>query len=175
MSEAPYISSEDSSLFRDALSRYSGGACLEIGAGNGGGLRVLAKRFGLAVGTDLLRPAMKDWSGEAEFVIADAASSFADSSFDFVAFNPPYLREEIRDGTVDGGEHLEVPFMFLKEALRVVKREGKVLMLLNQDVDVLALDELCRRGGFTVRKVAEKKLFFEVLSVYEASRISATA
>ena len=169
MSEEPYISSEDSTLLRDVLSRYSGGVCLEIGAGNGGGLILLAKKFRTVVGTDIVWPRMQDWRGKGEFVIADAASPFVDSTFDLVAFNPPYLREEVRDRTVDGGRDLEVPARFLREALRVVKKDGRVLMLLNQDADLQRFEEICAGNGFTVRRVAERRIFFEQLVVYEAS------
>ncbi|MDG7008684.1 MAG: hypothetical protein JRN06_10680 [Nitrososphaerota archaeon] len=169
MSGAAYISSDDSALLRRALQGRAGGACLEIGAGNGGTLIDLAKRFETAAGTDLRRPGMGDWSGGASFSLADRATCFRDSVFDLVAFNPPYLGGEgYGDVAVDGGEGLEAPASFLEEALRVVKKEGSVVFLLNDEADIAGYEEACGRHGFRLRVVASKRLFFEALSVYEA-------
>ena len=168
MSGSPYISSEDSSLLRMALSSHSGTACLEIGAGNGGNLVFLSKRFKVVVGTDLVRPTMRDWAGVADFVLADGASGFMPSSFDLVAFNPPYLKEEAEDPTTQGGADLEVPKKFLREALRAVKREGTVVFLLNDSADPREFSALCREAGFEMRKEGSHRVFFEELVVYSA-------
>ena len=169
MRTEPYISSEDSRLLRDALKDYSGDSCLEIGAGNGGSLIELRKRFGVVVGTDILLPGMGDWRSEGvNFVLADRASCMRPSMFDLVAFNPPYLKAEVNDTAVDGGEDLQVSLGFLQEALRVVKKSGMILFLLNGEADIRAFASLCRKSGFTLERVASRRLFFEELSVYFA-------
>lgn len=170
MSGAPYISSEDSALLRKSLSPFSGGACLEIGAGNGGTLVDLRRRFPLAVGTDIVRPTMADWKGAgADFVLADRATCFRDASFDLVAFNPPYLLARVEDSTVDGGEDHAVPLSFLREALRVVKPTGSVVWLLNGEADLEGFRHLCQDAGFTVTRLETRHLFFEDLEVYRAT------
>jgi release factor glutamine methyltransferase len=114
MSETHYIASTDSALLRRVLREHSGGSALEIGAGNGGNLVELAGRFETVVGTDLTGPGMRDWSGEgAGYVLADCASCFRDSTFDLVAFNPPYVRGEIVDRSVDGGSTGNPSFLSL--------------------------------------------------------------
>jgi release factor glutamine methyltransferase len=171
MSGSHYIASEDSALFRDALRERSGEGCLEIGAGNGGNLVELSKRFGLVVGTDLVRPSMTDWKeGGANFVLADSASCVRPLSFDLVAFNPPYIPTEVEDWAVDGGRDLEVPKKFMKEALRVVKSSGSVMFLLNDDAEVDEFEEICNVDGFHLERVKSKRLFFEELAVYSAKR-----
>lgn len=171
MTSKPYLASEDSALLRSVLAGYSGRAALEIGAGNGGNLVELSKRFEVVVGTDLSRPEMADWASGAEFVLADAAGCVRDRHFDLVAFNPPYLAgEELGDRTVEGGKALEVPLRFLREALRVVRPDGKVVMLLDDQADMAVFEELCYGLGFSLRRVASKKMFFEELTVYEASK-----
>src|SRR5579863_4008765 len=101
MSGSTYISSDDSALIRRALEGRRGGACLEIGAGNGGGL-VAAGKFGTVVGTDLRRPTMTDWREGAEYVLADGGSCFRSGTFDLVFFNPPYVAgERTGDAAVD--------------------------------------------------------------------------
>ena len=174
MKQQAYLASDDSALLREKLRDRSGFSCLEIGAGNGGNLIELAARFELAVGTDLVRPEKLEWrSRPGDFVLADGASCFSDESFDLVAFNPPYLPSEtIQDVAVDGGRGgIEVPLFFLKEALRVVKKGGRILMLLSSQNSVEEIRQECSKSSFKLSLVAEKRLFYEKLSVYEASPV----
>ena len=172
MKRETYVASEDSSLLRRVLADYSGATCLEIGAGNGGNLRELARRFAVAVGTDLARPGLEDWREVgASYVLADAASCFTRETFDLVAFNPPYLQAgEISDRAVDGGmEGVEVALRFLKSALNVVKKDGRILFLLTSGNPIEQIEKECLTRGFRLEKKAELRLFYESLSVYEAS------
>ena len=171
MSGETYISSEDSALLRGALQGLSGGSCLEIGAGNCGSLLELGGRFRLAVGTDLVRSAASDWRGKGiEIILADGASCLRPETFDLVAFNPPYLSGEVFDDrAVEGGRGLEVPKSFLREALRTVKRTGKVVFLLNDEADIGEFEEICSEKSFVMTRVTAKRVFFEELSVYSAS------
>jgi release factor glutamine methyltransferase len=168
--DKPYIASEDSALLRSAVKGRSGSTCLEIGAGNGGNLVELSGSFELAVGTDIVRPDMRDWGrAGADYVLADRAECFGDRIFDLVVFNPPYLpSDRITDLAVDGGNEGEVPLGFLREGLRVVKDTGKILLLLRDEEPINLFDIECRRRGFTLTKVASRHLFYESLSVYEA-------
>ena len=166
----PYLSSEDSALLRKALAGRSGGSFLEIGAGNGGTLVELAKTFRLVVGTDLVRPSMSDWKGAgADFVVADGASCMRELAFDLVAFNPPYLPWPVEDRSVDGGTSLEVPMKFLREALRVARKEGEVVFVLNGEAGLEEFRRIALERGFTLRPLASEKLFFEELTAYLAS------
>lgn len=170
MSGEPYFASEDSGLLRSALQRLTGESCLEIGAGNGGNLIALRKNFGLVVGTDIVRPGMSDWRGEGtDFVLADGASCIRQQSFDLVAFNPPYLAERVTgDRAVEGGEDLQVPKAFLREALRTVKRTGKVVFLLNDEADMSEFEGLCSERTFGLTRVAARRGFYEEIAVYSA-------
>ena len=169
MSGSPYLASDDSVLLRRALTRRSGGRFLEIGAGNGGNLVEASKRFRSAVGTDIVRPSMTDWKvAGADFVLADGASCVRGETFDVVAFNPPYLPEEVEDPAVDGGRELEVPRRMLEDALRAVRREGEVLFVLNDGADLAGFESSCSGAGFALRTADTEKLFFERLTVYSA-------
>ena len=171
MSAEPYISSHDSALFRKALGLYAGEACLEMGAGNGGGLLVLARGFKTVAGTDLVRPSMDDWRVGASFLLADGASCIRSSSFDLVAFNPPYLKEGgTGDAAVEGGGGLEIPKRFLREALRAVKKDGAVVFLLNDQADLAEMRAICADRGFSIRRLSSLRLFYEELAVYEATK-----
>lgn len=171
-----YLASEDSALLRSSLIGYSGKRALEIGAGNCGNLIEVAKRFEIAVGTDVLKPAMEDWRASgASFVLADTGSCIRSCSFDLVFFNPPYLPvEELDDRAVEGGRALQIPLAFLRDALRIVKRDGRVVMLLNGEADIGRFQQVCSEYGFVMKKMAWRHLFYEELQVYEATQRPST-
>ena len=173
MSSETYLSSDDSALLRKALMRYSGGSCLEMGTGNGGGLIELSKGFELTIGTDLGVPSDSAWRRDSvDLVLADSASCFRDGSFDLVAFNPPYLpSDQPADRAVDGGkEGEEVTMHFLAEAMRVSRPEGRIVILLSNENPLAPVEEVCQRNGFSIRPLETKHLFYETLSVYEIFR-----
>ncbi len=173
MKVEPYEAAEDSALLTSALFSYSGLCCLEIGAGNGGALPRLADRFSVVVGTDVCSPGRSEWrKAGTNFVLTDFASSLRPRTFDLVAFNPPYLATDtVEDPTTDGGRGMEVPLAFLLDALRVVRREGVVIMLLNQEAPLELFERECLSSGFRLRRLATKHLFYEELTVYEATAI----
>ncbi|HXW37814.1 MAG TPA: hypothetical protein VEJ36_07940 [Nitrososphaerales archaeon] len=162
-----YPVSQDSVLLASTLGAYTGDSCLEIGVGGGSIIGELSRRFGLAVGTDTSPPG---GSGRVNLLRADRATCFRDECFDLVAFNPPYLPSAgVSDTAVDGGaDGVDVPLDFLREALRVVRRDGRVVFLLSSYNPIDKVEEECARAGFVVEKVTEKSLFYETLSVYEA-------
>lgn len=168
-----YRPSDDTFLLRSALSGQRGHSFLEIGAGNFGSLSELEKNFDLVVGTDLIKPDnIKEIICRGEIIIADSATCFRENTFDLVAFNPPYLpSEEIIDLTIDGGkEGIEVALRFLSEAIRVVKSNGKIIFLLSSHNPIEKVEELCKVNGFKLRKLKEKRLFFESIYILEAYR-----
>jgi len=171
MSGEHYLASEDSALLRSALQGLSGRSCLEIGAGNCGNLVVVANWFGTVVGTDLVRPATSDWKRVGiDFVLSDGASCLRSGVFDLVVFNPPYLAVEVSDDPkVEGGRNLEVPKVFLREALRTVKESGRVVFLLNDEADPDEFESLCAEKPFVMACVATRRVFFEELRVYSAA------
>ncbi|MDA4128069.1 MAG: hypothetical protein OK422_01175 [Thaumarchaeota archaeon] len=176
-SRHPYLSSDDSLLLRQAIGGFRGTTCLEIGFGNGGNLHSLAGGFSLAVGTDLEAARPRPGEKNLEVVRADSATCFRESVFDLVAFNPPYVPSVgIEDLAVDGGRGgVEVPLTFLREALRVVKKGGKIVMLLSSLNDTDVIKEFCTAERVTMRKIARRRLFYETLSVYVCAPESTSA
>lgn len=174
MSREAYLSSDDSALLRNALRSHSGESCLEIGAGNCGGLIELSERFQLAVGTDIRRPS-DSMRGSAEFFLADAASCFRGGCFDLVAFNPPYLpSSDIVDSAVDGGDNgVAVAAHFLSDAMRVVRGTGRIVFVLSDASPLGPIRSTCEEEGFCLRLIETRRLFYESLSVYEVSRARA--
>jgi release factor glutamine methyltransferase len=170
-----YLASDDSDLLRKSLEGRPGERCLEIGAGNGGNLARLAERFSLVVGTDLVRPSMVDWKeAGANFVLADGGSCLLEGVFDLVAFNPPYIPGPIEDRAVDGGPSLEVPKRFLRDALKAVKKGGDIVFVLNEEAKLEEFRQIALEGGFRLRPIGSRKLFFEELTAYLASEARPT-
>ena len=106
---------------------------------------------------------------------ADAASVFKDNIFDLVVSNPPYLPEEddnegmkIHDGAIYGGKSgIEVTLKIIKSSLSTLKREGKLLIIVSSLSNISRLQEFLELLNLNMKKIVEKRLFFETLFVVE--------
>jgi release factor glutamine methyltransferase len=169
-----YLPAEDTRLLGEALEPWRGDSCLEIGFGSGAVLAGVSGRFRLAVGTDVIgvEEARLARSPLMDLVLTDRAGCFRDGVFDLVFFNPPYLPSgRVEDDAVDGGRGgMEVPFRFLGEALRVLKRSGSVIVLLSDKGDLDSFVSRCGGAGLSVERVVEKRVFFERLVVFRLHR-----
>jgi release factor glutamine methyltransferase len=150
------------------LKNYSGERFLEIGFGAGSNLKDVEERFSLVLGTDI-KVESKTVQKSAEIFKARYASCFRDNTFDVVAFNPPYLpSEKIVDVAVDGGENgIEVAKEFLKDARRVLKKDGKILVLLSSESSTDLFRRYSLDNGLSIRQVGVSSMFFEKLFVFE--------
>jgi release factor glutamine methyltransferase len=188
-----YLPSEDSILLADCLKDYSGDIALDIGVGSGIITQTLCENFKKVVGTELAfemlekckedvvsntsKDSEKKLENERgfELVCADAASAFRDNIFDLVVSNPPYLPEDydnegmkIHDEAIYGGKSgIEVTLKIIKSSLSTLKREGKLLIIVSSLSDISRLQELLELLNLNVKKIVEKRLFFETLSVVE--------
>jgi release factor glutamine methyltransferase len=174
MKNQVYAYSEDSRLMGDALNALAPGASfLEIGVGNGKNLEIAVSKFNRVVATDIIPlNEIKKNNPSVELVVADRATCFRPSSFDVIAFNPPYLPStEIIDATIDGGPNgVEVPLEFLESAFGAIKKNGRILVLLSSASKLPLFQEFCEKHSLLMRKVKERKLFFELLQVFEISK-----
>jgi release factor glutamine methyltransferase len=150
-----------------------GDSCLEIGAGIGSNLAGLAGRFQILAGTDLFLPDdLKDTLRlNCNILNADRACPFRDSVFDLVIFNPPYLPSDgFRDVAIDGGAGgIEVPLLFLSEALRVMKPSGRILLVLSSESDLTRFSAVMPKG-VQLSQVDSESLFYEKLFLFEVRR-----
>lgn len=168
-----YVYSEDSKLLGEfLLTLNDSGALLEIGAGNGGNLSLVQKlgKFEMIVGTDILPllSARTKLPRGIELIQTDRASCFRPESFDVIVFNPPYVPSNgFDDVTVDGGHAgMEKPLEFLSSALLVLKRKGKIAIVLSSEDSLAVLENYCESHNLLSARVLEAKLFFESLFVY---------
>jgi release factor glutamine methyltransferase len=188
-----YLPSEDSILLADCLKDYSGDIALDIGVGSGIITQTLCENFKKVVGTELAfemlekckedvvsntsKDSEKKLENERgfELVCADAASAFRDNIFDLVVSNPPYLPEDydnegmkIHDEAIYGGKSgIEVTLKIIKSSLSTLKREGKLLIIVSSLSNISRLQEFLELLNLNMKKIVEKRLFFETLSVVE--------
>lgn len=187
-----YLPSEDSILLVNCLKDYSGNIALDIGVGSGIITRALCENFKKVVGTDLEFEILKKCNEDVvsntskdsnkklknergfELVCADAASVFKDNIFDLVVSNPPYLPEDydnegmkIHDEAIYGGKSgIEVTLNIIMSSLSTLKREGKLLIIVSS-LSISRLQGFLELLNLNMKKIVEKRLFFETLSVVE--------
>ncbi len=114
--------------------RPAGGRMIDVGTGSGAIARMLG-----AMGCDVSMPALKvaQSNGANPLICGDLLNCFADSAFDVVVSNPPYvplsdydsLQREVRDfephlALFGGADGLEIYRRLIPEAWRVLKPGG---------------------------------------------------
>lgn len=169
-----YLPSHDSFLLRDSVEQYSGRSALEIGAGSGIILKTLYKNFKIVAGTDIsfesLRYCKDNLSNNVMLVCCDAASVFR-YKFDLIISNPPYLPEEDdkkQEPAIYGGSTgIETTLRFIKSAVSALSQNGKMLIIISTLSDISKIDDLIIEMKLERKKISEKKLFFETLSILE--------
>jgi len=152
------------------MKQYRGRWALEIGVGSGVLLNLLEKNFANVIGSDIDLRALQHCRGRSGAMLAccDAASAFA-GSFDLIVSNPPYLPDDkVRDMTVHGGlAGIETTIHFIRSALPLLARGGKMLFIVSSLADSSALDHLVGEKKMNKKVVREKRVFYETLSVIE--------
>lgn len=167
----PYAPNGDTLLLIEGISAIRQAKALEIGAGAGYVARELALRNEYVVATELdpasLRRAkevLRGLSDRVDLVRCDRARPLRDELFDLVCFNPPYVpSESVQDLATDAGPKAEVPLAFLSEALRVLKKGGRVLFVISTATPAGPLLEAMRRFGVSLSLLDRRHLFFEDL------------
>jgi release factor glutamine methyltransferase len=167
-----YNPSDDTFLLADCIKQYRGRQALEIGVGSGLLLGLLEKNFQIVAGSDIDLRALehcKDTSG-ATLVCCEAASAFF-GTYDLIVTNPPYLPDDkVRDTTVHGGPMgIELTIHFVKSAMPLLARDGRMLFVVSSLADSFALDRFLIERKMRIKVIKEKRLFCETLSVIEVS------
>ena len=166
-----YLPAEDTYLLAECALQYRGRWALEIGVGSGAVVRALAQNFENVAGSDI------DWGSlrhckvqEPRIMLAccDAASAFC-GAFDLIVSNPPYLPDDKKtDATVHGGPSgIETTVHFVRSALPLLARDGRMLAVVSSLADRSPLDSFVKEEKLKIKVIKEKALFFERLSVVE--------
>ncbi len=170
-----YIPAEDSYLFAHVLARFvKGKAVLDMGAGSG-----ILSESALNAGASSV--CSVDIDPEAiellrlKRLIAIESDLFEKVSglFDVILCNAPYLPEDSREGAegkvaiVGGKRGDELILHFLKQAQKHLSPNGCILLLLSSLTPKVHILALLKKQKMKHEVVAEKRLFFETLEIWE--------
>ncbi len=141
---------------------------LEIGAGSGIHLQT-AKTFGVKniSSSDIDNEAVCHCKSLGFSCIKSNLFKKIKERFDLIIFNPPYLPEDLQEpeesqlATTGGKQGSEVINRFLKQAKKNLSKDGKIFLLVSN------LTKGIKWGTWKKKKVGEKKVFMELLKVYE--------
>ncbi len=94
--------------------------------------------------------------------------------FNLIIFNAPYLPEDKDEkkygkvlDTTAGKKGFEIIIKFLEQAKQHLNKEGKILLLFSNLSKPRVILKEAKQLGYKYKKLAEQKLFFEKLFVYE--------
>src|SRR6187551_285829 len=171
-----YLPSDDTIFLANTVNRYSGTLALEIGTSSGIVLMELAKQFKTVIGTDIDFCSLKrllETSRNQRVICCHAASALHGIKFDLIVTNPPYLPNATGciDNTTDGGlAGVEITIDFLKDTIDRLEIGGKLLIIVSSISDTRKLDSFLSKNNIRVKKIAQKKLFYETLQILESSK-----
>lgn len=170
-----YIPSDDTLLLIDSINGYSGFSALEIGVGSGTVCTKLKNNFDFVVGVDIdieaIRYCKNNIKSQITWICCDVVSCIT-GKFDLIVSNPPYLPNEkgfdIKDNTIYGGKNgVEMTIKFIQDSLSLLKRDGKLMIIVSSIGMMNELDKFIMDNKLEKKIINEKKLFFEILYVYE--------
>ena len=95
------------------------------------------------------------------------------TKFDLILFNAPYLPEDKDEKGIDttAGEFgYEIILKFLDQAKIHLAKKGKILLLFSSLSKPPIILNYAKKQGYSYKKLAEQKIFFERLFVYEFLR-----
>jgi len=183
-----YEPAEDSFLFADNLEVKQVEAVLDLGTGSGILAVLAAKTAGNVVAVDVNPYAIlcakenakrNGMISKISFLQADLFSAFAaDTQFDVILFNAPYLPSEkseeatwIGRSWAGGANGREVVDRFIAEVPSYLKLRGRILLMQST---LTGVQETLKKFGavkFEASiKAAQKLPFFETLTLIEAKR-----
>ena len=173
-----YIPAEDSYLLAKTASKYYGKKALEVGIGSGVVTESLCRNFNLIVGTDLHLTSIKYAKYRVpkdSLMICCNMSDALRSKFDLIVCNPPYLSNFSADlgydvATDGGPTAIEWSICFLEKSVSILENTGHILILLSSLCDKSKFDFFVRLLQLKRKKVSQRKIFYEVLQVYEISK-----
>ncbi len=170
-----YSPSDDSYLLEEEVrKRARGKKVLDVGTGSGIQARAaysVGAREVLAVDIDS-EVIEKLKGGEFEIKKSDLLSKVY-GKFDLIVFNPPYLPLDSREdsesalATTGGERGDEIIVRFLREVGEHLERGGEILLVVSSLTPLARIRRVLKEEGFRERVVASKKMFMEVLEVWE--------
>jgi len=179
ISPGVYPPAEDTYLLLSAINAGKGQRILEMGTGTGIIALHCAKAGCHVTAVDISPDAVKCTRKNAEINNLDMEIVESDlfesikGKFDIIIFNPPYLSrlgsEKLASADVlplIGGERgHEISARFLRQAWDHLAPGGRIYLLTSSETEAGVLEASSQL--FSANKIAEKRIFFEVLAVLE--------
>ncbi len=170
-----YEPEEDSYLLESIISNYvKNKSVLEVGTGSG----ILAKKAinsgaKSVLATDINPNAVKKLKEEHINSVKSNLFQKIKAKFDVIICNPPYLPEdksedkESRKTTTGGKNGDEFILKFLKQAVKHLEQNGKILLLLSSLTPRNKIINFLSKNSLHHKLIISKNLFFETLEVWE--------
>lgn len=170
-----YQPAEDSCLLsKEVAKRAKGKSFLDMGSGSGILAETAEKAQAKSVlATDIQDDVVKHLKSKNIPCIKSDLFEKVKGKFDIIAFNPPYLPHDAREdkesqiATTGGKKGDEVILKFLKQAKAHMKKDSIILLLLSSLTPRAKILALLSALGLKHKVIAEKRIFFEKLEVWE--------
>lgn len=173
-----YEPAEDSYLLESIISKYvKNKSVIEIGAGSG----ILSKKAKeqcakSIVAVDINPDSIKLLKKEKIKAIKSNLFNKVKGNFDLIICNPPYLPEDKREDkdskiiTTGGKKGDEFILKFLNQSVKHLSKNGIILLLVSSLTPKKRIVTLLKKLKLKKTTIATKKLFFEILEVWEIKR-----
>jgi release factor glutamine methyltransferase len=177
-----YEPQEDSFLLQKVLKEYAFGRVLDMGTGSGiqalTAMRFPNVREVVAVDINpeaiaVLKEKVKAEKIRKVTVLAGDLFEQVSGQFNLILFNPPYLPQDkgILDTALYGGKKgWEISARFFEEVSSYLFPEGIILFLFSSHTNKKKIDEILTHHLFEFKEVAQEKMAFEQLYVYEIKK-----
>ena len=175
-----YEPAEDSFLLREFVLKYANGKVLDMGTGSGIQAEAALTKTNDVTAADINKEAIDFCTKKGIKALQSDLFEKINGKFDLIIFNPPYLPLErdyfgvklseedfnyVNDVSLVGGKKgWETIDRFLKQAKGFLNENGRILISFSSlSGDVVSMFKKYR---YDSEKLAEKRIFFEVLYVY---------
>jgi len=168
-----YDPHDDSWLLSEVVRKYAYGEVLDVGTGTGiqAENALKSRKVKSVVASDIDPEAIAFCKLKGfKCIVSDLFENIKDR-FDTIIFNPPYLPQERKERHIDlegGAKGHETIERFLSTASSRLKPDGQILLLFSSFTP--RVDEIIAKHLFEKREVAQKKVFFETLFVYQIQK-----
>ncbi|MDO9536796.1 MAG: methyltransferase [Thermoplasmata archaeon] len=174
-----YPPSEDTRLLLSAIQASKGQRVLEMGTGTGIIALHCANAGCLVTAVDISLDAVKCTRKNAELNSMDIEIIQSDlfesikGKYDIIILNPPYLSGQDSENLtpqdalplIGGEKGHEISLLFLDQAHNFLNHGGKIYLLTSSESEAALLEASSNR--FSMKTIAEQRIFFEVLAVLE--------
>jgi len=172
-----YEPREDSFLLEREVRKFAKGRTfLDMGAGSGiqsrAALDVKAKSV---LAADISDEAIKILKRQKIPALKSDLFSNINGKFDIIAFNPPYLPEDLREdksssiATSGGRMGNEIIIRFLDETKKHLTGKGIILLVVSSLTPKKAIISLLKKQKMKKEVISSEKLFFEELEIWKIS------